>query len=189
VRVDCATGSTTEFVIRVASRRQSFERFVGEHGDALVFFAYMVCGDRERGEDATQEALARVYRRWRHLEDPLAYARLAIVNATRDAWRRGMRQERAVTALAAEPVRAPVGAEELVMQRDRLRRALDLLPARQRAVIVLRYWSGLTEAETARSLDVTVGTVKQHATRALARMREELERDAVDSVARIEEKP
>jgi RNA polymerase sigma factor (sigma-70 family) len=171
----------------MASRRQSFERFVAEHGDSLVFFASMVCGDRERGEDATQEALARVYGRWRHLEDPLAYARLAIVNATRDAWRRGVRQERAVTALAAEPVRAPVGAEELVIERDRLRRALDLLSARQRAVIVLRYGAGLTEAETARSLNVTVGTVKQHAARALARMREDLERNPVQSAACIEE--
>jgi RNA polymerase sigma-70 factor (sigma-E family) len=162
-----------------SDRRNSFDRFVAEHGRSLAFLAFKLCGDRQRGEDAVQEALARVYRRWRHLEDPVAYARLAVVNATRDDWRRSTRRDRAETSHAALPVAPAADIGELIVQRDQLRRALDALAPRQRAVVVLRYWVQLTEAETARSLDISVGTVKSQTADALARLRRELGGDLV----------
>jgi DNA-directed RNA polymerase specialized sigma24 family protein len=64
----------------------AFEEFVQVHGDGLVRLSFALCGDRGRAEDATQEALARVYLRWPRLADPLPYARRAVVNATRDSW-------------------------------------------------------------------------------------------------------
>ena len=65
----------------------AFEEFVLGHGDALVRLSFALCGDRGKAEDATQEALTRVYLRWSRLADPLPYARRAVVNATRDSWR------------------------------------------------------------------------------------------------------
>lgn len=160
------------------ARGPAFDHFVATHGDALVFFATVVCGGRERGEDATQEALARVYRHFRRIEDPLAYARRAIVNASRDAHRRGVRQERVALALSAEPVASATAGEERLIERELLRTALAQLPERQRAVLLLRFWAGLTEVQTADTLGVSVGTVKQHAARALARLRTDLDAGA-----------
>ena len=77
-----------------AKQWTAFEEFVQVHGDALVRLSFALCGDRGKAEDATQEALTRVYLRWSRLEDPLPYARRAVVNATRDSWRHQSRRQR-----------------------------------------------------------------------------------------------
>lgn len=61
----------------------AFEEFARQHGDALVRLSFALCGDRGKAEDATQEALTRVYLRWGRLREPLPYARRCVVNATR----------------------------------------------------------------------------------------------------------
>ena len=160
-------------------RRQSwaaFDEFVRSQGDSLIRLAYVLCGDRGRAEDATQDALTRLYQRWERLDDPLPYARRCVVNATRDHWRRSSRREHR-EQLAAQwhaPDQLALLDQEVV-DRDRLVRALRRLPHGQRAVIVLRYWHGLPEPEIAQILGNSVGTVKSQASRALGRLRAELQ--------------
>jgi RNA polymerase sigma-70 factor (sigma-E family) len=157
-------------------KRASFEAFAAAHSAGLIKLALMVSGDRGRAEDAAQEALVRVYQRWSRLDDPLAYARRTVVNATRDDWRRAERASRAHNdaGLLARLDEADDVATS-VLQRDALMTALDALPHRQRAVIVLRYLSDLSEAETAAVLEISVGTVKSQSFDALARLRQTLD--------------
>lgn len=156
------------------SKRSRYEEFVAAHGDGLVRLAYAICGDRGRAEDAVQEALTRVYQRWSRLTDPLAYARRTAINATRDDWRRSVRAERAHHEAARLVAIDADDPHERFVANSALMAALDELPHGQRAVIVLRYGSQLSEAETAATLDVTTGTVKSQTARALARLREVL---------------
>lgn len=155
----------------------AFEEFAQVHGDALVRLSFALCGDRGKAEDAVQEALTRVYLRWSRLSDPLPYARRSVVNATRDLWRHRNRQERRERAAAGEPAELPAFIDEVVADRDRLIRALQRLPYGQRAVIVLRYWHQLSEQETADALGNSIGTVKSQASRALDRLRKDLQSD------------
>jgi RNA polymerase sigma-70 factor (sigma-E family) len=157
---------------RSPSRRSRYEEFVAANGDGLVKLAYAICGDRGRAEDAVQEALSRVYQRWSRLTDPLAYARRTAINATRDDWRRSMRADRAHREAARLPSTDADDPQQRFITNSALMEALDGLPHGQRAVIVLRYGSQLSEAETAATLNITIGTVKSQTARALARMRE-----------------
>jgi RNA polymerase sigma-70 factor (sigma-E family) len=156
------------------SKRSRYEEFVAANGDGLVKLAYAICGDRGRAEDAVQEALTRVYQRWSRLTDPLAYARRTAINATRDDWRRSVRADRAYREVARVPSTRATDPQERLVTTSALMDALDGLPHGQRAVIVLRYGSQLSEAETAAALGITTGTVKSQTARALARMREVL---------------
>ena len=162
-------------------RRQSraaFDEFVVMHGDALIRLAYVLCGDLTRAQDATQEALTRLYLRWGRIEDPLPYARRCVVNAANDLRRRsGRRERRELLAAQLQPRDAPPLFDDQVVDRDRLLRALRRLPYGQRAVIVLRYWHQLPEPEIAQILGNSVGTVKSQASRALGRLRAELRSD------------
>ena len=160
-----------------AKQRTAFEEFVQVHGDALVRLSFALCGDRGRAEDAAQEALTSVYLRWSRLDDPLPYARRSVVNATRDSWRHRSRGEQRERAVAAQPPETPVWIDEMIADRDRLTKALLRLPYGQRAVIVLRFWHQLSEQETADALGNSVGTVKSQASRALDRLRHELQSD------------
>jgi RNA polymerase sigma-70 factor (sigma-E family) len=156
------------------SKRSRYEQFVAANGDGLVKLAYAICGERGRAEDAVQEALTRVYQRWSRLTDPLAYARRTAINATRDDWRRAMRADRAHREAARLPSVDTDDPQERFLANRALMDALDELPHGQRAVIVLRYGSQLSEAETAATLDITIGTVKSQTARALARLRDAL---------------
>jgi RNA polymerase sigma-70 factor, ECF subfamily len=162
--------------MRLAGRkRASFDAFAAAHSTGLIKLGLMVSGDRGRAEDAAQEALIRVYQRWSRLADPLAYARRIVVNATRDDWRRA---ERATRAHDDAGRLAQLGEvddiESSLIERDALLTALAALPHRQRAVVVLRYLSELTEAETAAVLEISIGTVKSQTFDALARLRRTL---------------
>jgi RNA polymerase sigma-70 factor (sigma-E family) len=142
------------------------------HGDSLVQLSYVLCGDRGRAEDAAQEALTRVYLRWKNIEDPLPYARQCVVNATNDEWRRFGRDRRREDRAAAEPAESLAEFDGLLADRDRLVQALRSLPYGQRAIVVLRYWHQLSEPETAQVLGISVGTVKSQTSRALHRLRQ-----------------
>ena len=155
----------------------AFEEFVQDHGDGLVRLSFALCADRGRAEDATQEALTRVYLRWSRLAEPLPYARRAVVNATRDSWRHHSRRQQREQVVAGYPADLPRAVDDVVADRDRMTRALLRLPYGQRAVLVLRYWHQLSEQETADALGNSVGTVKSQASRALGKLREELRSD------------
>jgi RNA polymerase sigma-70 factor (sigma-E family) len=152
-----------------ATERGDFEDFVRGRSTALLRTAYLLTGDRGHAEDLLQGVLERMARRWPSITDSReAYARRALVNAATNRWRR--RAPVPVELTERHHLSAPdvsVG----VAVRDELIRALLSLPARQRAVLVLRYFEDLSEAETARVLECSVGTVKSQASRGLDRLR------------------
>ena len=162
-----------------ASER-SFERFVATEGTALLRFAYLLTGGRDTAEDLLQSALERCYRHWRRVERadrPDRYVRRVVANAAVDRWRR---RRPADLPLSAVPEPAGADATEALLARDELVRALRLLSPRQRVVVVLRYVEDLSEVDTAALLDCSIGSVKAHASRGLARLRAALAEQAAD---------
>jgi len=150
----------------------AFEAFVADHGRRLMKIAVLVTGDLGHAEDLVQITLERVARRWNRLDGaPEAYARAVLTNLAVDRWRRIRRRvaEVALTPLTDRPTNIDI-AVQVVASHE----ALDVLramPPRQRAVVVLRYLEDLTEQETADVLNISIGTVKSTASRALARLR------------------
>ncbi|GAB4047969.1 SigE family RNA polymerase sigma factor [Catellatospora paridis] len=147
-----------------------FQAFVEQRYTALLRTAYLLCGSRDRAEDVLQNALAAALPKWRRMEHPEAYLRRVMVNQLANDWRRPIRE--IVTAALPDRARHTGDAVE---ERDELWSALRRLPVRMRAVLVLRYWEDRSEQETAQILGVTVGTVKSHSSRGLARLRELIE--------------
>lgn len=155
-----------------AGRDADFEDFYRASWTRLFRVAYGVAGDRQLAEDSLQSAFAKAYARWARVqaaEHPEAYVRRMVVNEVLDAVRRpSYRRER--PAEAPEPA-ALESHEAAAVDRDAVWRAVSALPPRQRAVIVLRYYEGLSEAEIARTLSCSAGTVKSQASAALASLR------------------
>jgi RNA polymerase sigma-70 factor (sigma-E family) len=147
------------------------ERFLAERADRLMRTAVLLTGSREAGQDLLQTALERLLRHWRRLDgDPEGYLRRTLYNLAADGFRRqGTLQRKLLLLRSPPPAADPIATVDL---RDALVRMLLQLPPRQRAVLVLRYWEQLTEAETAAVLGVPEGTVKSAASRGLQRMRE-----------------
>jgi RNA polymerase sigma-70 factor (sigma-E family) len=155
----------------------------GDDTEFLDFFAdqfwslrrvgFLLTGDWDQAEDLAQEAMARTFAAWprvRGHDRPAAYARKVLVNRHRSLLRRAVVEARhAVTSRPQEWNEPDFGGDDLVLWQ-----ALQRLPARQRAAIVLRYYLDLPEAEVARLLGVPVGTVKSWTHRGLARLRDRL---------------
>jgi RNA polymerase sigma-70 factor (sigma-E family) len=154
----------------------SFGAFMAGASPALLRFGYVLTGDRHRAEELVQGALVATLRRWRHVhaDGPHAYVRRAMVNAHTSAWRK-LRREMPLPD-GYDPV-STIGDPTQYDDIDRLVRAMRKLPARQQAVIALRYYEDLSEAETAQVLRCAPGTVKAHASRALRTLRKDLEAD------------
>lgn len=151
-----------------------FTMFVAASSRRLLRSAYLISGDMAAAEDLLQTALERAYRRWslvRQREVPEAYVHRIMVNSATDLWRRRRRIRRAELDESALPAR-PDPAIEGVPERDDLLACVRELPVGQRAVLVLRYFDDLTEAETAGVLGCSVGTVKSQHARAMARLRQ-----------------
>lgn len=146
-----------------------FTQFVLESYASLLRRAFLLVGDHGRAEELVQTSLISVYPRWRRVKDPAAYIRTVMVR-TAIGWRR----RRWNAELPTDPVPdlefEPDHADELVLA-DVVRRALMSLSPDQRAVVVLRYFEDCSEAETARALGCSVGTVKSRASRAFAALR------------------
>jgi RNA polymerase sigma-70 factor (sigma-E family) len=149
-----------------------FESYAAARRTHLRRIAYLLCGDWDRAEDLTQDALARLYVHWRRAsraDDLDAYVRRTLVNAFLADQRRPWR--RLVLTSATPDVTVP-GPEPGA--REELRAALDELGASQRAIVVLRYWDDLSVEQTAAALNCSTGNVKSQAARVLARLREVL---------------
>jgi RNA polymerase sigma-70 factor (sigma-E family) len=160
-----------------AGGRPSFEVFVAASGDRLLRTAYLLTRDHALAEDLLQTALLRSWPRWRRLDgDPEQYVRRVLVNTYASWWRRRWNGEQPTGALPDTAGHDPIDGHA---ERRDLWDALGRLPRRQRAVVVLRYYEGLTETETARVLGCSVGTVKSQASRALAKLRVDPLLDAV----------
>jgi RNA polymerase sigma-70 factor (sigma-E family) len=129
-------------------------------------------GDHARAEDLVAETLARVYMAWPRIRsgDAFGYARRTLVNLHTDWWRGLRRRAETITETVPEAaVRTDHGVD--VAQRDTIMRSLRRLTARERAVVVLRYFLDLTEYDTAAELGTSVGNVKSTNARALAKLR------------------
>jgi RNA polymerase sigma factor (sigma-70 family) len=139
---------------------------------AMVRLAYLVCGDETVAEDVVQEAFADVVRRWDAIEQPGAYLRTAVVSLSRRAVRTQQRQDRRARrlSLVRESNESVAPADEPLFD------AIARLNERQRVIVICRYWAGWTEAEIASALGCRPGTVKSACARALAQLREEIER-------------
>ena len=148
------------------------EHFLAERADRLMRTAVLLTGSRDAGQDLLQTALERLLRRWRRFDgDPEGYLRRTLYNLAADGFRRRGRLQHKLVLLKAgtSPFADPIAEVDL---RDALVRILLQLPPRQRAVLVLRYWEELTEAETAAVLGWPEGTVKSATSRGLRRLRE-----------------
>ena len=152
------------------STDQEFADLVSERMPALLRYAHLLAGDRARAEDLVQSAFAAAYRHRRRIDPPgaEAYVRRAVLNGYLSWWRRGRVRERVTDR---PPDRPMADVASAVDERDAMWAALATLPPRQRAVLVLRYYEDLSEAEIARVLDVAAGTVKSQAAKALATLR------------------
>jgi RNA polymerase sigma-70 factor (sigma-E family) len=145
----------------------SFEGFVAARSAALLRTAYLLTRDHGIAEDLLQTALTKAYLAWRRIDgEPEPYVRRIIVNTYSSWWRRKWNGERPTDELPET-----AHDEERIGEAGDLWDALGRLPRRQRAVIVLRYFEDLTEAQTADLLGITVGTVKSQTSKAMASLR------------------
>ncbi|MEV4410781.1 SigE family RNA polymerase sigma factor [Catellatospora sp. NPDC049609] len=150
-------------------RAVRFDEFVRARTSSLWHAAYLLTGDRHHAEDLLQTALERAAVRWERLDRPEAYVRKVLYTQAVSWWRR--RQRRVPEVLVDATPEAPGGAGEPEV-RIVLAQALRRLTARQRAVLVLRFYEDCTEQETARLLGVAPGTVKSQTRHALTRLRQ-----------------
>jgi RNA polymerase sigma-70 factor (sigma-E family) len=153
-------------------RDVTFEEYAFARTGALVRFARLLTGDEHRAEDLVQDVLTRAYARWGRIsrtDRPDFYVRRMLINAHHSWWRRLSSRELAVETVAERPATADEAAE--VAERDALWRLVRQLPARQRTVIVLRYYEDLDDARIAEILDCSTATVRTHAKRALDALR------------------
>ena len=148
-----------------------FRDYVTERRRSLLRTAYLLTGNRADAEDLVQAALAKTYLAWDRIEDRRAldgYVRRAMVNTHISWWRRRRLEEYPTDEIPDQVVADHSGTSDL---QDTLRRAVDRLPQRMRAAVVLRYFEDMTEAEVADVLGVSLGTVKSTVSRAVAKLR------------------
>ena len=156
-----------------AAAEREFGDYVVARSQALCRFAYLLCGDWHRAEDAVQAALAKVYLRWDKLIATGAvdaYVRRVVLTSIIDEGRRGWFRREAPTSGIPDRVTVP---DPAAASTDRLAvlAALAQVPPRQRAVLVLRYWEDQSIEQVAQLLACSEGTVKSQAARGLDRLR------------------
>ncbi|HVT20323.1 MAG TPA: SigE family RNA polymerase sigma factor [Mycobacteriales bacterium] len=161
----------------------SFREFVVARGPGLTRMAALLCRDRAEAEDLVQDTLASAYAGWRRIEataSPEAYVRRMLVNRHVSWWRRhrGRVESRAVVPDVATP--DPTDGAALA---DAVRGVLAILPPKQRAAVVLRYYADYSDAQIAEALGCTQATVRSQISRALAALREPL---ALTEIGRTE---
>lgn len=163
-----------------AAEREAFRAYVSTRSPALLRTAYLLTGDQHDAEDLLQESLVKLARAWHRIqsrESTDAYLRRIMVNQRTTAWRR----RRVDSVSVADPETSATTAAFMILdgagahaERDEMWLALATLPPRMRAVLVLRFYEDLTEAEAAVALGCSVGTVKSQSSRALAKLRDTL---------------
>ncbi|HET6859800.1 MAG TPA: SigE family RNA polymerase sigma factor [Streptomyces sp.] len=148
-----------------------FEEFVAARGPRLLRVAWLLTGDAHLAEDLLQTALAKVWPKWHRIADehPEAYVRRTLVTTHTSWWRRRWRGE--VPHGELPDLAAAQDAFAGVELEDSLAAAVRSLPARQRALVVLRFFEDLGVEETAAALGCTTGTVKSQSSKALRTLR------------------
>jgi RNA polymerase sigma-70 factor (sigma-E family) len=154
---------------------EDFREFVAARQPALLRTSYLLTGgDWALAEDLLQVALTKSYLSWGRIKDRgavEAYVRATLATTATSWWRRKWHGERPTEVL---PDRLSESRTAEVDERDALWQHVKLLPARQRAVLVLRFYEDLSEADVARTLGIAPGTVKSTTSRALAALRTSL---------------
>lgn len=158
----------------------ALERLYAEHWRGLVRLGVLLLRDQGAAEEVVQDAFVAVHARWHRLEDPdraLAYLRRTVVNRSRSVLRHRTVVDRHLRSVGPDdPARADApGADHRLtatVRRTHVLDALQRLPRRQREVLVLRYYGDLAEAEIAAALGISAGSVKSHASRAAAALRD-----------------
>lgn len=152
-----------------------FAGFVREHTPALLRTAYLLTGNAQTAEELVQDTLVRLYPKWERVEAadvPIAYVRRSIANAYINQSRRAGRRE-----FAYDDVPERFDDRDVVGQladRDEIWAGLRLLPERQRAALVLRFFEDLSDEDSAAALGCRVGTVRSLISRGLAALREQM---------------
>jgi len=148
----------------------SVEEFIGRNSRVLLRSAWLLTGNWASAEDLVQTSLLQSWLHWDAIkaDAPDVYVRRVLMNTFLSGQRRRWTRERPMAELPDRAAADELGSTEL---RHVIWRALSGLPAKQRAVVVLRYFDDLSEAQAARVLDCSVGTVKSQTSRALARLR------------------
>lgn len=156
----------------------SFTSFVKARGPVLLRAARSLTANPSDAEDLLQTALTKTYVAWERIEDHRAldgYVRRALLNTRTSQWRKRKVDEFACDEVPEqETVQGPDPAEQQSLH-DAMWRAVLKLPDRQRAMVVLRYYEDLSEAQTAEVLGVSIGTVKSAVSRALGKLRQDPE--------------
>ena len=164
----------------MTDRETEFRDFVAVRQEQLRGLAYLTCGDWQAAEDAVLTVLARMYVKWPRIDKPDSYARTAVVRAAIDETRRPWwRREQPLSDALPEPA-LPDGTAA-VDDRLQLRAALQHLPVKQRAVLVLRFLEGLSVQQTAEIVGSPEGTVKVYTARGLTALRKVLGVDLAEA--------
>ena len=153
---------------------EAFETFARAEIDGLLRFATALTGDRELGRDLVQDVLHKAYRRWTVVattDQPRAYVRSMLTKEFL-SWRRLWANRNISLAVTELPDGPPVAdPAEAITERDAIARRLDILPPRQRSVLVLHYYEQLTYPEIAEVLGCSAATARGYAARALKSLR------------------
>ncbi|WP_283135117.1 SigE family RNA polymerase sigma factor [Rhizohabitans arisaemae] len=153
-----------------AAAERRFRDFVAARSPALMRLAFLLSGgDQHAAEDLLQIALAKTVARWHAVDEPEAYVRRVLYRQQISLWRRATRRRE--IAVAEPPEGVAQDATQAIHMKIVVRHALARLTPRQRAVLVLRYFEDLPEAEVAAVLGCSVGTVRSTAHRSLAKLR------------------
>ena len=156
----------------VPTRDAEFSDYMAARQPSLLRTAYLLTGDRHTAEDLVQTAMAKLYLSWDkvHTRGSMdGYVRRILVNEHNSLWRRPWKRREHATS--EPPDREHRDAYD-DGKRGEVWEVVQTLPRKARAVVVLRYYEQLSEAETAEVLGISVGTVKSQCSRALAALRE-----------------
>lgn len=172
---------------RRSDDEEGFRQFAAGAVAPLWRLAYLLCGDRHLAEDLVQTCLIKMYQAWPRIERPEAvdtYVRRVLLRCwlteQRRPWRRRELRDGVVPDREADWADPSLGVG-LDQARDLLRRALAEIPPRQRAAVVLRYWSQFSVTETAAIMRCSEGTVKSQAARGLAALRAAIAKRGADA--------
>ena len=167
---------------------EEFRRFFTQHYERLCRLGFLLTGDPAQAEELAQDALVRTWRRWRLVgrpDNPETYARKVLVNRHRSLLRRSLVEARYLYRDRPNAGHSDEHREDAIVLWAATRR----LPMRQQAVLVLRYYEDLSEAEIAGVLGIPVGTVKTLARRGLARLRRSLDATTQGHTLSSKERP
>jgi len=161
-----------------SAKDAEFTAYLQARQPSLLRTAYLLTGDRHTAEDVLQTSLAKLYLAWDKVRDRDsvdAYVRRIMVNENNSLWRRGWKKREHAAEVLPEP---DPHHDEYDDGRDAaLWEVVQSLPPKARAVVVLRYYEQMSEAETADALGISLGTVKSQCSRAIAALRERVPAD------------